>query len=57
MLINIKDFDVNKFNISRLTSSILFDNIFNNKRFYLISSKKEIIKITSSTNETLSVQL
>ena len=53
MLINIKDFDINKFNISRLTSSTLFDNISNKKRFYLISSKEEIAKITSSTNKTL----
>ena len=57
MLINIKDFDVDKFNISRLTSSTLFDNISNNRRFYLISSKEEIAKITSSTNETLNIRL
>ena len=53
ILINIKDFNVNKFSISRLTFSILFDNISNKRRSYLISSKEEIIKIISSTNETL----
>ena len=57
MLIDIKDFNVNKFNISRLTSSTLFDNISNKKRFYLISSKEEIVKITSSTNKTLNIRL
>ena len=57
MLINIKDFDINKFDISRLTFSTLFDNISNKRRFYLISSKKEIVKITFSTNKTLSVRL
>ena len=57
MLINIKDFDVSEFNILRLTSSTLFNNIFNKKRFYLISSKKEIVKITSTTNETLDIRL
>ena len=57
MLINIKDFDVSEFNISHLTSSTSFDNISNKRRSYLISSKEEIIKITSSANETLSARL
>ena len=52
MLINIKDFNVNKFNILRLTSSTKFDNILNNREFYLTLLNKEIIKITSSTNKT-----
>ena len=55
MLINIKDFNINKFNISYLTSSTKYDIILNNKESYLISSKEEIIKIISSTNETLSI--
>ena len=57
MLINIKDFDVNKFNISYLTSSTKFNNILNNREFYLTLSKEEIIKITSSTNKTRNTRL
>ena len=57
ILINIKDFDINKFNISRLTSSAKFDNISSNKEFYLTLSKEEIIKITSSANKTRDTRL
>ena len=57
MLINIKDFDVNKFNILRLISFTKFNNISNNREFYLTLLKKEIIEITSSTNKTRSTRL
>ena len=52
ILINIRDFNVSKFNIFYLTFFIKFNIILNNKAFYLISSKEEIIKITFSTNKT-----
>ena len=57
MLINIKDFGVSEFDISRLTSSALFDDVFGNRRSYLISPEEEIAEITSSTDETLSARL